>query len=163
MSRPHRLRSEPYVGIRRYFLTICTHNRARHFRRPEVVVRTWSQFLRTAIDESFAILAYCFMPDHVHVVVEGMTDAAHLARFVSAAKQRSAFLFARDVGGRLWQEGYFERIIRCDEDLPTLIGYVIANPVRAGLVENPADYPHWGSQKHSREGILEFVGSRRRG
>ena len=70
------------------------------------------QFRRTALLERFAILAYCLMPDHVHLLVEGLTDTSDLTRFAKMAKQRSGGIYRRRFGKRLWQEGYFERVLR---------------------------------------------------
>jgi len=39
--------------------------------------------------ESFAVLAYCYMPDRFHAVVHGLTEKSDLHRFVRLAKQRS--------------------------------------------------------------------------
>ena len=116
-----------------------------------------SQFLHTFTDEPFAVLAYCFMPDHLHAVVQGQTAQANLARFVRLAKQRSGFLFVRKTGRRLWQASYFDRTLRGDEALADVVRYLINNPVLAGLVDSPSAYPFWGSEIDSREEILEFV------
>ena len=159
MSRPHRLDPSEYVGFRQYFLTICTHERGRHFANADAVALVLEQFLRVAVAERFAVLAYCFMPDHVHTLVEAQFETADLQRFVRLAKQQSGFVFLQVARRRLWQESYVERVVRSDESLPGLINYIIANPVRAGLVEAPFDYPHWGSQVYSREEILEFAAS----
>jgi len=117
------------------------------------------QILRVAADERFEVLAYCLMPDHVHAVVIAHAETSHLERFVRLAKQRSGFAFTRMTGRRLWQESYFDRTIRNVQELPSLVEYFIRNPVRAGLVEDPADYPYWGSQRYCREELLEFVTS----
>ena len=98
------------------------------------------------------------MPDHLHALVTAVSDIADLPRFVRLAKQHSGFAFARATGRRLWQDSYFDRTLREDESPAATIRYLINNPVRAGLVETPAAYPHWGSQVYSREEILEFVG-----
>ncbi|MNN82247.1 hypothetical protein D3C81_1991650 [compost metagenome] len=45
--------------------------------------------------------------------------------------------------GSLWQQGYHDRALRRDEDLVKLARYVVANPLRAGLVEKLGDYPLW--------------------
>jgi putative transposase len=71
VSRPKRLAKFNYLGRARYFLTFCTHERQNVFRDGEVVERTLKQFRRTATIEKFAVLAYCFMPDHAHLLVEG--------------------------------------------------------------------------------------------
>ncbi len=45
--------------------------------------------------------------------------------------------------GPIWQKSYFDRAIRKDEDLRTIARYIIANPLRAGLVAHIGEYPHW--------------------
>ena len=159
MSYPHRLDPSQYEGYRLYFLTICTFGRAERFRDAAVVDLVLSQFLLTAPVVGVEVIAYCFMPDHVHLVVVGKQAGAELRRFVSLAKQRSGYEFARVRDGRLWQPSYFDRTLRSNEDIAEIIAYVIRNPVRARLVNDPADYPYWGSQTYSREAILAFTGS----
>ena len=163
MSRPRRLDGIEYVGFHQYFLTICTHQRRHHFMDDATVALVLAQFLRTAAGAEFEILAYCFMPDHLHLVVVASSEDSDLRRFIGLAKQRSAYLFARVTRERLWQEGYFEHVVRNDEILPELVGYILRNPVRAGLVADPTEYPYWGSQVYSREELKEYVGSVRRG
>ena len=159
MHHPHRLDAESCRGHYQHFLTICTHQRCQYFLDGAVVDAVRSQILRAATAESFAVLAYCYMPDHVHAVVHGLTETADLHRFVRLAKQRSGYVVRRTTGRRLWQSSYFDRTLRLDESLADIVRYVINNPVRAGSVDAPAKYPHWGSEVYSREEIEDFVGS----
>jgi putative transposase len=154
---PHRVAEGNVTGTARHVLTFCTFRRRQYFSDSTTVDLVWSQLLRTSTAEQFAILAYCFMPDHLHAVVEGLTRAARLPRFVRLAKQLSGYRYRQLTGRRLWQESYFDRTLRVDEALPDCIYYIIANPVRAGLVTAPTQYPHWGSGKYSREELLEFI------
>jgi REP element-mobilizing transposase RayT len=55
---------------------------------------THAQFLRIAAQEHFAILAYCLMPDHAHLLVEGLSDRADFKRFVKLSKQCSGARYA---------------------------------------------------------------------
>lgn len=48
-----------------------------------------------------------------------------------------------DRQGKLWQKQYYDRAIRRKENIKQIARYIIANPLRAGLVDNIADYPHW--------------------
>jgi hypothetical protein len=73
------------------------------------------------------------------------------------AKQRAGYLFARERHELLWQESFFDRTLRHEDDLVDVIRYVINNPVRAGLVEAPAAYMFWGSQSYTRDEILDFI------
>jgi putative transposase len=140
VSRPKRLASHNYVGPALYFLTFCTYERAKALSDHEVAARTLEQFRRTAAIEQFAILAYCLMPDHVHLLVEGIAATSDLKRFAKMAKQRSGGVHRRRYGARLWQEGYFDRVLRDGDDPAAVARYIIDNPARAGL----RDYPHVG-------------------
>ncbi len=44
---------------------------------------------------------------------------------------------------RLWQPGFHDRALRAEEDRLAAARYIVANPLRAGLVRRVADYPHW--------------------
>jgi hypothetical protein len=72
-------------------------------------------------------------------------------------KQRSAWRFARGGDGRLWQPGYYDRVLREEEATPAVVRYIVENPVRAGIVKSPGDYPHWGSDSFTRGQLLDFI------
>ena len=141
MSRPKRLSGHNSVGRGIYFLTFCTYERVKAFDDPDVAAPTMEQCRRTAVIEHFAIRAYCLMPDHAHLLVEGLATTSHLKHFAKMAKQRSGGIYRRRFGSRLWQAGYFERVLRDRDDPSSIARYIIENPTRAGL---PADYPHVG-------------------
>src|SRR5262245_732592 len=112
MSRPRRLDGFSFLGRYRYFLTTCTFDRRRTFGSHEHAVGTIDQFLTTAHRQEFAVLAYCLMPDHLHVLAEGKGDGSDFRRFVKLAKQRSGANYALRTGEPLWQKGYHERVLR---------------------------------------------------
>ncbi len=154
MSRPPRLSGFDYCGFSRYFLTWCTHKRGLVFNAREVVDPVLAQIRRTAAEESFALLAYCFMPDHVHLLMEGCHENADLRQFAHRARMHSGFDFAQRFGQRLWQHGYYDRVLRNDESTREVARYVLANPVRAGLVGTPEEYPYSGSDALSMVDLL---------
>ena len=157
VANPFRLCDSDYAGRQRYFLTMCTFRRRKHFTDGALVDRLRSQFLHTSEAHDMAILAYCFMPDHYHAVVEGIGEHARLPTFVHRAKQLTGFAFKRMTGEPLWQRSYFDRTLRSEDGLPKAIGYLIANPTRAGLVDRTDAYPYWGSEKWTRTELLEFL------
>jgi REP element-mobilizing transposase RayT len=157
MSRPPRLPAGEYLGRRPYFLTICCHHRRAQFVRPNLVDLVLQHFLHAAVAHEFAITAYCFMPDHMHALVEAESDQSDLRAFVSLAKQRSGYYFQRAAHTRLWQEGYYDRVPRSNEPQLEIIRYIVSNPVRAGIVAQPDHYPYWGSQVYSRQELLEAI------
>ena|SRR5688572_24345373 len=159
---PRHLPDFTYTGPHQYSLTFCTFDRQHHFGDAETVNEASSQMLRAAEELHFAVIAYCYMPDHVHLV-EGLTDAAHLKHFISRAKQYSGYRFSKRTRKRLWQRYGFEHVVRDNESLQRLVRYVLENPVRKKLVESPFEYPFIGSSVYTLPELLEFAFYRRQG
>jgi len=155
--RPLRLDRSLYVGLRAYFLTICAFKARKAFADGETASATCEQFLRTASTERFAVLAYCLMPDHFHALVEAEQDNCDFVRLVDRFKQQTGLAYRRCTGNTLWQPRYFDRILR-DDDAPIAVaGYVIGNPLRAGLCNRPEDYRYLGSSRYSLQEIMASV------
>jgi putative transposase len=156
-NKPEHLKTFDYLGLHRYFLTFCTHARRRSFMTPDRVNLVLDHILRTASDGRFALLAYCFMPDHCHLLIEGQSDDSDCRRFITRAKQYSGFHYQRAFGERLWQRYGFERTLRGEDDTLSVARYILENPVRAGLAGRIADYPFLGSKVYSVDAIAEAV------
>ena len=156
-GRPARLKTFDYRGLHRYFLTFCTHDRHHLFVAADCVAVVYAQFLRAAAMSHMSVLAYCFMPDHVHLLVEGCTEDADGRLFIARAKQLSGFHFRRHFGVRLWQPFGFERTLRPDECVLGVARYIFENPIRAGLVARVHDYPFLGSNVYTVDEILEAI------
>jgi putative transposase len=150
-----RLKRFDYLGRYRYFLTFCTHGRRKVFVSDEPVDIVWSQILRAGGECGFNQLAYVAMPDHLHLLTEGVDDAADLRRFAHRAKQRSAYAYCRSTGRHLWQPSYYDHVLRHDESSLPFIRYILENPVRAGLVEQCESYPYLGAGSTSVERMVE--------
>jgi REP element-mobilizing transposase RayT len=99
---------------------------------------------RQAQDQGLAgSLAWVVMPDHFHWLVE--LKRSSLSALMLATKSRSAREINARLGrsGRLWQKGFHDRAIRREENVQAVARYIIANPIRAGLVSRVQDYPLW--------------------
>jgi len=119
-----------YTGVQRYFLTACTHQRVEHFRDTATVSLMLDLVLATALEHSFTAIAYCAMPDHLHLLVGGETDNADMRLFMKMAKQHSGYRFKQAHGTKLWQDGYHDHVLRGEERTEDVIYYIITNPVR---------------------------------
>jgi putative transposase len=123
-----------------------------------LVTHLASEILRTASRHHFAVLAYTFMPDHLHILVEGTVEDADLRRFASLFRRRTTLATKRTSPDGLWQSGYYERVLRRDEDVLEVTHYILANPVRAGIVGDPLAYAFsWSLLTHEpapRNGAL---------
>jgi putative transposase len=156
-GKPALLKKFDYIGLYRYFLTFCTFERRVRFTSGERVDLVRTQFSRSAMDEHFAILAYCFMPDHVHLLVEGLADSADCRTFIKRSKQLSGFHYKKNFGETLWQRYGYERTLRDDEVTLSVARYIVENPLRAGLSKRAEAYPFLGSTMYSIEEILQAV------
>ena len=89
-------------------------------------------------------LCFVVMPDHAHWLLR-LHEDADLSEVVQKARSLASKAIRGQVGwsGFAWQPGFFDRALRRDEDLVAVARYIVANPVRAGLVKNVRDYPHW--------------------
>jgi len=157
---PGHLQTFDYVGLYRYFLTFCTDFRRRLFTDAAAVDVVLSQILRAARDERFAVTAYCFMPDHVHLLIQAEHDGSDCLAFVKRAKQLSGFYYSKRFGRKLWQRYGYERVLRNDEATLAVARYIFENPIRAGLVSRVEDYPLLGSTTYAVADILEAAGNR---
>jgi putative transposase len=139
--RPPRLRGFDYVGEHRYFVTCCVAGRRSAFMDQASVDCVRTQILRTCSDRDFVELASVFMPDHLHVLLGGTSASSAFLPFMKLMRQRTAMFYRRLTGESLWQQGYFDRVLRPDDDITAIAQYIMENPVRAGLIGKSEDYP----------------------
>jgi putative transposase len=92
------------------------------------------------------ILAYCLMPNHVHLIAVPSTEEA-LRRAVGEAHRRYTQKINQREGwrGYLWQ-GRFASFVMDERHTRAAARYIEMNPVRAGLVQRAAEYP-WSSAR----------------
>jgi len=89
-------------------------------------------------------LAGIVMPDHVHwlVYLTGRISLDSLMRQYKSGVARRIHAIGGIRAKRLWQAGYHDHAVRREEDMVELVTYIIANPMRVGMVERVEEYPH---------------------
>lgn len=95
-------------------------------------------------------LAFVVMPDHLHWLL-ALQNGYSLSKVMQQVKGGSAFQIQKirrergllDTNESLWQHGYYDHALRKEEDLQKFARYIVANPLRAGIVDKIADYPLW--------------------
>jgi len=152
---PGHLKGFDYLGLHRYSLTFCTGYRRPAFKDGAVVELVLAQISRAGTENQFAIIAYCFMPDHLHLLIEGQSEASDCKRFIARAKQYSGFYYKQKYGRTLWQRYGFEHVLRDEELTPVVARYILENPLRARLVERIEDYPYVGSLVYPLAHLVE--------
>lgn len=163
MARPLRLEYEGAF----YHVTSRGNERGKIF-FTEADYGKFLDYLREAKEKyGFVLHGYVLMTNHYHLLIE--TPGANLSKvmhylngsyttYINIKKNRS---------GHLFQGRYRAIIVERDSYLGELSRYIHLNPVRAGLVRKPEDYPYSsygvylsgkGDHLVSTEVVLELVG-----
>ena len=140
-----RLKGFEYKGSYRYFVTICTSDKKPLFTDSTLVAWLIELLREQSKLFGFQVWAYCFMPDHLHLLIQGEHDDSDMRRFVSAYKQQAGFYYKKKTGSSLWQINYYEHVLRKVEDTKGVAYYIFNNPVRKKLVTDFKDYAFLGS------------------
>ncbi|QXH35509.1 REP-associated tyrosine transposase [Pseudomonas muyukensis] len=144
LAHAHHLRKGRYSKAGRvYIVTTVVTGREPLFQDFQLA-RTLVAQLRHAHDQQWvSSLCWVIMPDHLHWLIElrqiGLSNLmrrvkSRSSRFINAAANRQ---------GRLWQKNFHDHALRKEHDLRATARYIVANPLRAGLVTTLRHYPHW--------------------
>jgi putative transposase len=122
-----------------------------------------ARFGGCALARPFKIDAWVVLPDHMHclwTLPEGDFDFLGRWRAIKIAFSKSLGIaeprspVMTRIGERgVWQRRYWEHTIRDDQDFATHFDYVHFNPVKHGLVEHPAEWPHSSFHRCAAAGL----------
>ncbi|MCK4856490.1 MAG: transposase [candidate division Zixibacteria bacterium] len=126
-----------------FFLTVVT------YRREKLLLRSTSLFFDCWTKAK--PVALVVLPDHFHVIVRSRDVA--ISNIMHDFKIRYSKRF-RDLyrDGRVWQNRFWDHVIRDQRDMNKHVDYIHYNPVRHGIVDDPFDYEHSSLQRWFEEG-----------
>ena len=136
------------------FVTVDAEHRAAWIAQPNVhrlLLEVWREA------QAWLVGYYLLMPDHLHLLVEGINEHSDLKKFMKDFKQRTGYWYTHEessIGNKLWQPGYYEHVLRKEEDTPEVLRYILNNPVRKRLVAHYLDYHYSGSLAMTIKEIL---------
>jgi REP element-mobilizing transposase RayT len=135
-----------WVASPLYFVTTCTLRRRKVLaekRVAEILVEEW-QAARER--HGWTVGRYVIMPDHVHFFCAAQLKTRKLQAFIQKWKEWSSKRASRELQmpAGLWQEEFFDHVLRSNESYNKKWEYVRQNPVRAGLVSAAEDWPWQG-------------------
>jgi putative transposase len=108
----------------------------------------YAAFLRAIGDQKrrrpFELFGYCLMPNHIHLLIR--TAGTPISRIMQALLVTHTQRYHRchRSGGHVWQGRFKSPVVQDDDHLRTVLRYIEANPLRAGMVERAGDY-RWSS------------------
>jgi len=129
-----------------YFLTIRAY-RNRSPLETESLARLALDVLREEQERlECTVFTYCLMPDHLHFLVAPRRDGISVIDFTHQYKGKTTNRsWALGWRGKLWQPRLYDHIVRAEEDLNAIAGYIQDNPVRKELVVDAAEWNWSGS------------------
>lgn len=127
-----------------YFVTMVTQERKPYFSNFYMSRKTIQQIGLLHNEQELYSLAWVIMPDHIHWLFQ-LGENKSLPKVINLFKGRTARILntALNKNGKFWQSAYYDHAVRKDEDIKKIARYIIANPLRANLVEKVEYYSHW--------------------
>ncbi len=96
--------------------------------------------------------SYVLMTNHVHVLIAPQAPLAKITHQVKGATAREANFILSRTGERFWQDESYDHWVRDCAEFERIRRYIERNPVVAGLVKKPEDWP-WSSAAGGRTGF----------
>ncbi|MDO9623177.1 MAG: transposase [Pseudomonas sp.] len=129
-----------------YLITTTTQNREPLFSHFPAACSAVRCFDDAALLRESHMLAWVLMPDHVHWLLQ-LGEADNLGDVIGRLKSASSRHTNRTLNrtGPLWSKAFHDHALRKEEDLQAVARYIVANPLRAGLVKRIGDYPFWNA------------------
>ncbi|MCP4135001.1 MAG: transposase [bacterium] len=125
-----------------YFVTICCYERNNLLIDADINSIVINSIHWLDENNLIDLYFYILMPDHVHIIFQ-LTGAKTLGETVKSFKQYTSRIVNKNRDIQLWQKSFYDHCIRKEESLAEKIKYCWYNPVRANLVQEPAQYHLW--------------------
>lgn len=128
-----------------YHITIGTHQKQRFFTTSSINQEVINILKNSSELYGYRLIAYCLMPDHIHILAQAGEHPKDLREFVRGFKSfcsvATGVATANNVThNKLWQRGFYEHILRKEENVAEIAEYILNNPIRKGLVQNRGQY-----------------------
>jgi len=144
----------PFLSNRYFFLTVRLLRRRGKLADPDFRLLARA-FNRARALHPFYLTAWVFLPDHWHAICAPVHPTT-ISLAIKSVKQSSmsAINQQRGTEGEFWQSRFFDRALRTVQEFNEKVEYIHLNPVKAGLVRRPQDWP-WSSFNEYSGGSAE--------
>ncbi len=131
-----------------YFITCVTHKRKRIL-TPNIDL-FWDGVESTKNRLAFKILAWVINPDHFHMIIDPKnSDLSDIVKRMKLSFSKKIRFRYKGVTGRIWQNRFWDHVIRDQKDLDKHLDYIHYNPVKHNLAESPYEYEYSSIHKYS--------------
>jgi putative transposase len=142
---PNYLRNYAFGGC--YFFTLVTDKRIKYFQSDKPKRMVLSSIMKIITKVNFELLAYCILPDHIHLLCQLPEDECNFSNQIREIKRLVTLGLKKELGQgpiKVWQKRFWEHTIRDENDLERHLDYIHYNPVKHGYVEDALEYK-WSS------------------
>ena len=143
-----------YLPNRPVFITAVCHHR-KPFLKSVISKELLLAIMREVKSETpFSMIAYAIMDDHFHWIINPCH--ADFSKIMQSVKLRFVHRYKKQAGikgrFRIWQNRFWDHVIRDEKDLHRHMDYVHYNPVKHGNVQAPKDYAWCSFNQHAARG-----------
>ena len=148
-----------------YFFTVVTHQRKPILGNEHAVALLLEAIDKIRARHPFEIDAQVILPDHLHAMwtlPEADADFSKRWRLIKEAFTRSYVKNLQQIGiardsapQQVWQNRFWEHLIRDERDFSMHLDYIHINPVQHGFVKSPRDWPHSSFQQWVDRSVYE--------
>lgn len=126
-----------------YLVTFTTVSRRRIFLDFDLARTACRTFSPSAAFAAATLLCWVLMPDHFHALVrlDGMVTLSRVVQRLKSMSARACHEIQPELA--IWSRAFHDHALRRDDDMLHTARYIVANPVRAGLVGRAGEYPFW--------------------
>ena len=94
----------------------------------------------------YIVHAFVVMPNYVHLLIEPRTSLARITNGLKGVSARDANRILARTGKHFWQDESFDHWVRNPGEFQRIRDYIVQNPVRAGLAQDPLGW-EWSSAR----------------
>jgi len=146
MSRDNLLKGRVSLKNHYYHVTTCTYNKKPFFNDLQLARLVVNEMQKLVKQNLVVSITWVIMPDHLHWLFQ-LSSENSLSKVIQLFKGRSSKIINQSDSGIkfLWQKGFYDHAIRTEDDLIKISRYIVANPLRNGLVDKIENYSLWDS------------------
>jgi putative transposase len=141
-----------YIPNAIVFITAVTNDRIPYLKVEDDLALFWQTLRRVQAIHPFNLLAYVTLPEHFHWLLRVCDLGGNFSPVLQSVKRNYTINYKRAHGItsslHLWQDRFWDHVIRDERDLERHFDYIHYNPVKHGYVRYPEDwaqstYTHW--------------------
>jgi putative transposase len=141
------------------FITCVTKNRYPFLEGEKNLSVFWDTVAVVKIIYPFDLLAYVLLPDHFHLILQCDNQGVNFSQIMHSLKRNFTNNFKKASGINhsiiIWQDRFWDHVIRNEQDLKIHLDYIHWNPVKHGLVSEPEMWKQTSFHDWIKKGLYE--------